>query len=78
MRKIGRVLHIASSKKAVIKAERVPRIGEPVFDEKRRQIGAVSDVFGPTFSPYVEVDVKVKDPQEFVDQDLYVSAPSKR
>ncbi len=77
MRKIGRVLHIASSGKAVVKAERVPKVGEVVFDEKQRQMGKVFDVFGPTGAPYVAVDVRVKDPKRVVDRDLYVSVPSK-
>jgi len=76
--KIGRVLHLTSSKKAVIKAERIPKIGEIVLDEKKRQIGTVFDIFGPTVSPYVEVEVKVKDPQKIVNSVLYVSHLSKR
>jgi len=77
LRKIGRVLHISPSKKAVIKVEKTPRIGETVLDEKQRQIGTVSDIFGPIVSPYVEVEVKVKDPQEIINNILYVSSSPK-
>ena len=75
MREIGRVLHISPSKKAVIKARKAPKIGEIVFDEKQRCIGRVFDVFGPTVSPYVEVEVK--DPQQVVNSVLYLSSSSK-
>jgi rRNA processing protein Gar1 len=78
LRRIGRVLHISPSRKAVVKAEKVPKIGGPVVDEKKRSIGNVFDVIGPTVSPYVEVEVKVDDPQEVVGSVLYVSSSSKR
>ena len=77
MRKIGRVLHITSSGKAVIKAERMPKIGEAVLDEKQRHIGTVFDVFGPTGAPYVEIDVEAKNSQKIVDSDAYVYSPSR-
>lgn len=76
MRKIGRVLHISPSMKAVLKAEKPPKIGEAVVDEKKRRVGAVFDVLGPTVSPYVEVELNIKEPQEIVNNVLYIS-PSK-
>jgi rRNA processing protein Gar1 len=60
-----------------VKAEKIPKIGETVVDEKKRRVGKVFDVLGPTVSPYVEVEVKVEDPQKIVDSILYVS-PSRR
>ncbi len=78
LRRIGRVLHISPSRRAVVKAERIPKIGGTVLDEDKKPIGTVSDVLGPTTSPYVEVEVKVKNPQEIIDSVLYVSSPSKR
>ncbi|MCW4020998.1 MAG: Gar1/Naf1 family protein [Candidatus Bathyarchaeota archaeon] len=77
MRKIGRVIHIGPSKKAVVKAEKIPKIGETVVDEEKRRVGTVFDVFGPTVSPYVEVDVKVEDPQKIVDSSLYLLSSSR-
>ncbi len=77
MRKIGRVLHISPTGKAVVKAGKVPRIGDIVVDEKKRQIGTVFDIIGPTSSPYVEVEVKIKDPQKIVEKVLYAISTSK-
>jgi rRNA processing protein Gar1 len=71
------VLHLGPNKKAIVKAERIPKIGETVVDEKNRRVGTVFDVFGPTVSPYVEVEVKVEDTQRVVDSIIYVS-PSRR
>ena len=77
MRKIGRVLHISPSEKAVIKTSKPPRIGETVFDENRKPVGKVFDVFGPTVSPYIEVLVKRGKPSSLVGKMLY-HLPSKR
>lgn len=78
MRRIGQVLHISPSRKAVLKAERIPKIGGTVLDESKRPIGTVFDILGPTVSPYVEVEVRIKNPQRIVNTVLYVSSPSKR
>jgi len=77
LRRVGRVLHIGPSKKALLKAERIPRIGETVVDEKNRVVGTVFDVLGPTVSPYVEVDVRARDPQSIVGSFLYLSSSSR-
>ena len=76
MIKIGRVLHISPSGKAVLKAEAVPRIGDPVLDGKGRMVGTVFDVLGPVDSPYVEVEVK--DKRKLVGRLLYASPRSKK
>ncbi|KYH39471.1 MAG: RNA-binding protein involved in rRNA processing [Candidatus Bathyarchaeota archaeon B26-2] len=76
MNKIGRVLHISPSGKAVLKAETVPRIGDTVLDGDGRVVGKVFDVMGPVDSPYVEVDVKGK--RKVVGRLLYVSPRPKR
>jgi len=77
LRRIGRVLHTSPSKKAVVKAESIPRIGETVLNEKNRYVGKVFDVFGPTVSPYVSVEVNVKNPENLVNHILYAFPPSK-
>ena len=75
MRRIGQVVHISQGRKAVVKAEKTPRIGESVFNEEERRIGRVFDVFGPTVSPYVEVEAM--DPQSLVGNTLYFPSSSK-
>jgi rRNA processing protein Gar1 len=77
LRRIGQVIHISPSGKAVVRAERTPRIGAPVLDEKNRNVGRVSDVLGPTVSPYVEVDMDAEDPQTFVGSFLYFPSSPK-
>jgi len=69
---IGRVIHITPNKKAVVKAEHLPKIGDRVFNEKRNPVGEVFEIFGSTSSPYVEVKPEVEDPYELVDNLLYV------
>jgi len=77
LRRIGRVLHISSSEKAVIRTLKPPRIGERVFDENKKFVGKVFDVFGPTKSPYVEVDIQRERASSLIGKMLYQS-PSKR
>jgi len=77
LRRIGRVLHISPSEKAVIKTSKPPRIGEILFDENRIPVGKVFDVFGPTGSPYVEIDVQKRRPSSLIGKMLY-QLPSKR
>ena len=78
MRRIGRVLHISPSKKAVINTEETPRIGGTVIDEKGKRVGRVFDVFGPTVSPYVTVELEGLDPQHVVGSVLFSAFPPKR
>jgi len=78
LRKIGRVIHITPSGKALIKAEKAPKIGSTVMNETKKRVGKVFDVFGPTVSPYVEVDVKTVDPESLVNMFLYLPSSHKR
>jgi len=71
LNRIGRVLHISPSGKAVLKAETVPRIGDTVLNGKGRVVGRVFDILGPVDSPYVEVEVESK--RKIVGRLLYVS-----
>jgi len=48
-----------------------------VFDENKNPVGKVFDVFGPTTSPYVEVNVQNRKPSSLVGKMLYL-LPSKR
>jgi rRNA processing protein Gar1 len=57
--------------------ETPPKIGEKVVDEKLKQVGTVSDVFGPVSSPYVSVKPTVGNPASLINQILY-AFPSSR
>lgn len=76
MQRIGRVLHFSSDKNIIIKAEKLPRIGAKVVDEKLNLVGKVFDIFGPVSSPYVKVKTKVKETERFVDRVLYAAPRS--
>jgi len=75
--RLGRVLHVSSSKNIIIKVENMPRIGETVVDENLKPIGEIFDIFGPVSSPYVSVRPKIAKPDLLVGKVLYV-LPSKK
>lgn len=77
MQRIGRVIHVTTSRKAVVKAEAVPKIGDRVVDEKSNIVGKVFDIFGSTSSPYLEVAPDLIDPYSLVNRLLY-ALPSSR
>jgi rRNA processing protein Gar1 len=60
----------------ILKAEKIPRIGDKVANEKLKPVGTVFDVFGPTTSPYVAVKPSTQSPKQLVNQVLY-AVPSK-
>jgi RNA-binding protein len=55
LNRLGKLLHISSSRNLVVRAEVTPPIGAVVMTEDRREVGRVSDVFGPTKAPYISV-----------------------
>ena len=57
----------------ILKAENIPRIGDEVTNEKLKPVGTVFDVFGPTASPYVAVKPNIQNPENLIDQVLYVA-----
>jgi RNA-binding protein len=71
LRRIGQVLHISPSKKAILKADNIPKIGESVMNEKRKLIGKVFDLFGPKQSPYISVDIQFEDPKNIIGKNLF-------
>lgn len=76
MERIGRVLHIASDKNIILKAETHAKIGDEVVDENLKYVGRIFDIFGSVSSPYVSVKSNADDLQSFVNRTLYV-VPSK-
>jgi rRNA processing protein Gar1 len=53
--KLGKLLHISSSGNLILRAEVTPPLGVLVLTEDAREVGRVSDVFGPKNAPYVSV-----------------------
>ncbi len=77
MQRLGRVLHISSTRNIILKAENLPRMGERVVDADLKQIGTVYDIFGPISSPYISVKTNLENPNYLADQILY-NFPSSR
>jgi len=55
LQRLGRVLHLSSSRSLILKAEALPRIGAKVLDDSLKSIGTVFDIIGPVSSPYVVI-----------------------
>jgi len=72
------MIHVTPSRSIIVKAERLPRIGEKVVNEKLEEVGTVSDVFGPVSSPYVAVKTEKDDLKSLENQLLYVSPSSRQ
>jgi len=75
LQRLGRVLHVSSSRNMILKVENLPRIGDSVVDQDLRPVGTVFDVFGPVSSPYVAVKPQVGEPNDLIGRGLY-SVPS--
>ena len=72
LHRIGHVLHVSNTKNMILKAENIPSIGDSVANEKLKPVGTVFDVFGPTSSPYVAVKPNINNPEQLINQVLYV------
>ncbi len=49
---LGRVLHTVR-RGIVAKAMIEPRMGRSVFDQRKKRVGNIADIFGPAKTPYV-------------------------
>ena len=72
-RGLGTVSHLSnSSGNLILKAEAKVKIGEPAYAEGGRQIGVVFDLFGPVTNPFVAIRPRVKNPERYVGEPLYL------
>ena len=55
LRRLGVVTDITYSGLLLVRAEFAPRIRDIVLDPRKRKVGAVTKVFGPTRSPFVTI-----------------------
>ena len=78
MQRLGRAIHVTPSRNIIIKVETPTKIGEKVIDKELKQVGTVSDLFGPVSSPYVTVKATVENPKLLINQMLYAIPSSKR
>ena len=72
MQRLGRALHISSSRNVVVQIENIPKIGETVVDENLRRVGKVFDILGPVSSPYAIVKPTVREYEKLTNKMLYV------
>lgn len=50
----GTVLRV-SRRGIVVRASQAPKLGQDVFDGRRKRVGTITEIFGPVASPYVVV-----------------------
>ena len=61
MKILGTVLHISSHRNLIVRGDETdnkrgpPAINARVFDNKKKTVGKISDVFGPVTSPFYSV-----------------------
>ena len=55
MKFLGNSLHVANSGKLIARSDKTPSPGAIVYDSKKRKIGKVGYVFGPTKKPYISI-----------------------
>ncbi len=55
MRRLGVITDITYSGLLLVRAEFAPKRGEVVLDPRKRRVGAVARVFGPTKAPFVTI-----------------------
>ncbi len=55
MKFLGNSLHVANSGKLIARSDKTPSPGAIVYDSKKKKIGKVGYVFGPTKRPYISI-----------------------
>ena len=82
MKFLGNSLHIANSGKLIARSEKTPSPGGIVFDSKKKKIGKVSYVFGPTKKPYVSIRLFKSADRKSIEKNcgekLFVSKPKSK
>lgn len=80
MKKLGKISHISNRGKIIVRSDNTPGFGLPVFNENKKRIGTVQDVFGPTKKPYITVKAYAKNTENLenrVGETLFVSSKPK-
>ena len=77
MKFLGNISHLSSSGRLIARSSQSPPSGISVFNKKKKKIGKVVDVFGPTKEPYISVGVfksiNIEDFENSIGEDLYMS-----
>jgi RNA-binding protein len=70
--RIGKVLYLSKSGRLILRSKLRVKVGSAILTEDLRNIGNVTDIFGPVINPYVSVRPAVREPSKYVGQLLYV------
>lgn len=72
MQRIGRVLHVRN-RNIILKADSAKRIkiGVKVFDESKKPVGKIFDIFGPLSTPYIAVKTNLQEIHNLLNRFLY-------
>ena len=71
MNRLGKVLHLSSSKNLILRTKNKVQAKTPVLDEELHQVGIIFDVFGPVNNPYVSIKPTVNNAERYVGHFLY-------
>lgn len=72
MKRLGKILHISRSRSLIVKVEAPPpKLGSKIFDSRLREVGVITDVFGPVFSPYLSIKPSTINPRSYVGKTVY-------
>ena len=72
MNRLGKVLHLSSSKSLILRTKIKVKSQTVVLDNRLNQVGRVYDVFGPVANPYISIRPSIKNPERYVGHILYI------
>ena len=72
LNRLGKVLHVSSTRRLILRAETKPSLGTQVYDSKLRPVGSVAEIFGPVKKPYISVKPIIDEPKRYVGRVLYM------
>lgn len=72
MFRLGKVLHVSSNNNIILRTKILPILRTPALDDQLKQVGIVSDLFGPADHPYVSVRPSLEGFERYVGKTLYV------
>ena len=72
MKQLGKVLHLSSSKKLILKTKVQVKIGTKVLVAKHKPIGWIFDIFGPIETPYISIAPSIDDLDSYIGRVLYI------
>jgi len=81
MKKLWNILHLSNRGLIILRSHQTPALGLSVFNSRKKKIGFIHDVFGPTKDPYISVKIDAKNSKNFenrVGDSIYVPKQAKK